>query len=112
MMKKKQDIRHRILIRFTEEEYALVKDNVTKCRLFTQNYFRMLIKGRRPIESPGDDYFELDHNFHKIMINLLQISGKAYMLNMKEYGLMWDVEQAFNRHCTRILKLMLRLNIT
>lgn len=110
MMKKKQEARHRILIRFTEEEYALVKDNVTKCKLFTQNYFRMLIKGRRPKESPGDDYFELDHDLHKIMGNLLQITIKALMLEMKEAGIMWNVEREFKNHCTKILNLMLRTN--
>ena len=109
-MKKKQEPRHRILIRFTEEEYALVKENATKCRLFIQNYFLLLISGRRPVERPGDNYFELNHSLHKIMINLAQISVKANILKMKEADIMRDVGQAFNRQCARILKLMLRLN--
>lgn len=110
MKKKRPEVRHRILIRFTEEEYALVKENVAKTRLFTQSYFRMLIKGRRPTEKPEDDFFELEHNLHKIMGNLIQISLKALQLEMKEADVMWDAELAFNNHCTDILRLMLRFD--
>lgn len=112
MKKKGPEVGHRILIRFTEEEYTLVKENVARCRLFTQSYFRMLIKGRRPTEKPGDDFFELEHNLHKIMGNLIQMTLKALQLEMKEADIIWKAENAFNNHCTDILRLMLRSDRT
>lgn len=109
MKKKESKTTHKILIRFTEEEYSLVKKNVRITRLFTQNYFRMLIKGVRPTEKPGDDFYALLNSLRKIRINLLQISLKASLLNIRETRVMWIAERGFNDHCTEIQNLMLRL---
>lgn len=109
MMKNDLETNHKAVIRFTEEEYAFVKENVRKCRLFTQSYFRILISGRRPVESPSDDYWEIHNSLRKIRINLMQIAGKAEILEMQQATPLWAVAYAFHDHCTKILNLMLRI---
>ena len=109
-MKKNPEIKHKVLVRFTEEEYALMKENVAKSRLFIQNYFRMLIKGIRPTEKPGDDFYAVHYSQMKILENLSQIAGKADRLNMPEQYEMRNIAQAFSDHCTKILHMMLRFD--
>ena len=109
-MKKETKTTHKVLLRFTEKEYARVKNNVRKSRLFTQSYFRMLIKGIRPTEKPGDDFYKLQNSLRKIRINICQITFKASMLKMHEAKAMWIAEQSFNDHCIKIQNLMLRID--
>ncbi len=109
-MKNDLETNHKAVIRFTEEEYAFVKANVCKCRLFIQSYFRILISGRRPTEKPDDDFHAFYNSLRKIGANLMQITSKAFDLKMKEaYGLL-KVEYGFSDHCAKILSLMLRLD--
>ena len=100
--------KHKVLVRFTEEEYSLVKENAAMCRLPVRSYFRKLIMGIRPTEMPGDDYHTFYNNLQKIRINLLQITTKALTLKMRVSNDMWSVEEGFRDHCTKILNLMLR----
>ena len=109
-MKNNPESKHNVLIRFTEEEYALVKENASKSRLFIQSYFRLLIRGIRPTEKPGDDYFEFHSGLMKIYGNLLQIAEKAERLHLPEQKSMRNVAHAFNDHCTKILLMMLRFD--
>ena len=109
-MKNERKAKHKVVIRFTEEEYSQLKENIQKCRLFTQNYFRILISGRRPVEKPGDDYWALHNSLRKIRVNLTQIAGKAEILEVQQATALRAVADAFNDHCTRILNLMLQLN--
>lgn len=53
-MKNDPKVRNKVLVRSSEEEYSLVKENAAKCGLFIQNYFRLLIEGIRPTEKPDD----------------------------------------------------------
>ena len=109
-MKNDWKTKHKVLVRFTEEEYSLLKENIQRCRLFTQNYFRLLINGRRPTEKPADDFHAFYNSLRKIGSNLMQITSKAFALKMNEAYGMLKVEYGFSNHCAKILSLMLRLD--
>lgn len=106
-VKKEVKPTHKVLIRFTEAEYSLVKNNIRISRLFIQSYFRLLIKGIRPREMPEDDFFALLNCHRMIHINLVQLTAKALFLEMPEANTMWAVEKSFNEHCAEIKALML-----
>lgn len=108
-MKNDPKVRNKVLVRFSEEEYSLVKENAAKCGLFIQNYFRLLIEGIRPTEKPDDDFFKLYHDLGKVSVNLMQIAYKAKSLQMREQDSMRKMAKDFNCHCTKLLHLMLRV---
>lgn len=109
-MMKGPETKHKVLVRFNEKEYSLVKENAAMCRLPVRSYFRKLIMGILPAEMPGDDYHAFHNGLRKIGINLMQITGKAQTLKMRESSAMWSAGKGFRNHCARILRLMLRFD--
>ena len=106
-MSKTAKATHKVIIRFTEEEYAQIKDRIRKTRLSKQAYFRKLIRGEPIREHPDDTFFSFYSSLRKIVVNLNQIVMKAMFQKLPEYKTLYVVADVFNTHCTNILNMMI-----
>ena len=104
-MKRKKD-RRQIVVRFSDEEMDLIKENVGRSRLSTQNYFRKLIRGERPYESPDDGLFSFMRELNRIGINLAQIGFEAIRQGLPDAGKYYGISEKFSKRVNALLNLI------
>ena len=104
-MKRKKD-RKQIVVRFSDEEMNLINENVRRSRLSTQNYFRKLIRGERPYESPDDGLFSFMRKLNRIGTNLAQIGYEAIRHGLPDAGKYYGISEKFSKKVNALLNMM------